>query len=65
MSEVHLVLSSSERDLLVSMLSEAQRAKRVEIHRTEYSREFRRQVEAEEARIGDLLSKLSLCAETV
>ena len=63
MSEVHLVLSPSECELLVRMLSAALKGKMVEVHRTEFSREFRHQVEAEEAQIREVLGKLSRTTE--
>jgi hypothetical protein len=59
MSEVHLTISDSQRDHLVRILSEARKGKRVEVHRSEFSREFRQQLEAEEAEIQNLLDKLS------
>lgn len=59
MSEIHLTLSQSQRDLLVRILSEARKGKRIEVHRTEFSREFRHELEAEEAEIQGLLDKLS------
>jgi hypothetical protein len=62
MAEFQLTLSEVQRDLLTRMLSEALKAKRVEVHRTEFSREFRHQLESEEAQIQDLLNKLSQSA---
>ena len=63
MSEIHLVLSSSERDLLVRILDAKSKEKRVEVRRTEFSREFRHQVEDEETEIEGLLKKLSQAPE--
>lgn len=63
MSDFQLTLSASERDLLSSILSASLKQKRVEVHRTEFSREFREQVEAEAALIHDLLDKLAHSAE--
>jgi hypothetical protein len=63
MSEVHLVLSPSERELLVRMLGAELKEKRVEVRRTEFSREFRHQVEGEETQIQGLLDKLSQAPE--
>jgi hypothetical protein len=64
MSEIHLVLTPSERDLLVRVLGAELKGKRVEVHRTEFSREFRRQLEDEEVQIRGLLNKLSQQVET-
>ena len=58
MSEFHLTISQSQHDLLVRMLSTALKSKRVEVHRTEFSRDFRHELEAEEAEIQALLEKL-------
>jgi hypothetical protein len=63
MSEIHVVLSPGERELLVRMLTDELKHKRVEVRRTEFSREFRHQVEAEEVQVHDLLEKLSHAAE--
>lgn len=63
MSEYHVVLTPSERALLVRMLTDEMKNKRVEVRRTEFSREFRHQVEAEEIQVHDLLDKLSQTAE--
>ncbi len=59
MSDFHLVLSSSERDLLVRILGAQRKEKRVEVHRAEFSREFRHGLEEEEALIDGLLGKLA------
>jgi hypothetical protein len=59
MSEVHLELLPSERDLLVRMLSAAVKEKRVEVRRTEFSREMRHDLEVEETQIEELLNKLT------
>jgi hypothetical protein len=59
---VHMTLSQDERDLLVRMLNEALKGKRVEVHRTEFSRDFRHQLEDEENRIQGLLDKLTQAA---
>jgi hypothetical protein len=58
-SMIQLTLTPDERDLLVRMLNEALKAKRVEVHRSEFSRDFRHQLEAEETRIQGLLAKLA------
>jgi hypothetical protein len=63
MSEFHVVLTPGERALLVRMLTDEMKHKRVEVRRTEFSREFRQQVEAEEVQVHDLLDKLSHTAE--
>jgi hypothetical protein len=63
MSEVPVKLSPSERDLLVRLLGAELKQKRVEVHRTEFSREFRHHVEAEETLIDELLAKISQAAE--
>ena len=63
MSEIHVVLTPSERAMLVRMLSDELKHKRVEVRRTEFSREFRQQVEAEEAQVHELLDKLAHTAE--
>ena len=62
MADVHLTLTTSERDFLTRMLDAALKEKRVEVHRTEFSRDFRHQLEAEEAEISALLGKLSQSA---
>ncbi len=53
----------SERDLLVRMLSAAVKEKRVEVRRTEFSREMRHDLEVEETQIEELLNKLTHAAE--
>jgi hypothetical protein len=63
MSEVHVKLSPSDRDLLVRMLSAAMKGKRVEVRRTEFSRDMRHDLEVEEAHIEALLNKLTQAAE--
>lgn len=60
MSENHVTISTDERELLTRILSQALKEKRVEIHRTEFSREFRRELEDEEVRIRGLLDKLAM-----
>ena len=59
MSDFHLTLTSSERDLLTRILTDQQKGKRVEVHRTEFNRDFRHELEAEEAEITQILDKLS------
>ena len=59
MSEVHLTLTTSERDLLVRMLTDAVKEKRVEVRRSEFSRDYRHEMEAEETQMEDLLERLS------
>lgn len=63
MAEFHVVLTPSERELLVRMLTDEMKNKRVEVRRTEFSREYRHQVEAEEVQVHALLDKLSHTAE--
>jgi hypothetical protein len=65
MVDVHLTLSSDECDLLVQILEGVRKQKRVEVHRTEFSRDFRREVEAEETLVSQLLEKLSHTATNV
>ncbi len=64
MSEVHVKLSPSERDLLVRLLTVADKDKRIEVRRTEFSREMRHELELEETQIEELLKKLTDAAET-
>ena len=59
MSEIHLVLTPSDRDLLVRLLNAEVGHKRVEVRRTEYSRDLRHELEAEEVQIREILAKLS------
>jgi hypothetical protein len=59
MSEVHVKLLSTERDLLVRMLTTAVKEKRVEVRRTEFSREMRHDLEVEETQFEALLKKLT------
>jgi len=59
MSEVHLVLSPNERELLVRLLEAAMKEKRIEVRRSEFSRDYRHEMEAEETQIHALLDKLS------
>jgi len=63
MSEFHLELTPIELALLVRMLTDEMKHKRVEVRRTEFSREFRQQVEAEEVQVHGLLEKLTHMAE--
>ena len=63
MSEVHVKLSPGDRDLLVRMLSAAMKEKRVEVRRTEFSRDMRHDLEIEEAQIEELLARLTQAAE--
>jgi hypothetical protein len=58
MADVQLAISPAQRELLVRVLSEKLKGKRVEVHRSEFSREFRHQLEAEQAEIENLLEKL-------
>jgi hypothetical protein len=62
MSEFNLTISQAQHDLLVRMLSTAVKSKRVEVHRTEFSRDYRHELEAEEAEMQTLLEKLSTAA---
>ncbi len=59
MSEFHLTVSQCQHELLVRILSDALKSKRIEVHRTEFSRDYRRELEAEETEIEALLDKLS------
>jgi hypothetical protein len=59
MSEFHLTISENEREMLVRVLSDALKHKRVEVHRTEFSRDFRRELEAEEAQMQSILDRLA------
>jgi hypothetical protein len=58
-SDIQLSISQEQRDLLVHLLTAALKEKRVEVHRTEVSRDFRHQLEAEESAMAHLLDKLS------
>lgn len=59
MLNVQVTISEAERDLLSHLLANALKTKQVEIHRTEFSREYRQQLEGEEALIQSLCEKLS------
>jgi hypothetical protein len=59
MSEFYLTLSEGQRELLTRVLGDALRSKRVEIHRTEFSRDYRHELEAEEATMQCIVNKLS------
>jgi hypothetical protein len=59
MSEVQIPLTSEERDLLTRMLNQALRDKRVEIHRTEFSKDFREGLEHEEQLMQGMLDRLA------
>jgi hypothetical protein len=63
MSEVHVKLLPIERDLLVRMLGAAMKGKRVEVRRTEFSRDMRHELEVEETQIEELLNKLTHAVE--
>jgi len=63
MSEVHVKLLPIERDLLVRMLSAAVKEKRVEVRRTEFSRDLRHELEVEETQVEELLNKLTHAVE--
>ena len=58
MSEVHVSLLPVDHDLLVRMLGAAVKDKRVEVRRTEFSRDMRHELEEEELQIEELLKKL-------
>jgi hypothetical protein len=62
MSELHLTVSEAQRALLARILNEALKAKRVEVHRTEFSREFRHELEAEEREIQAMLESVQHAA---
>ena len=64
MSEVPVRLSGVERDVLVRLLSVAIKERRVEVRRTEFSREMRHELEDEEKQIEDLLDKLTRAVES-
>ena len=64
MSEVPVRLSGVERDVLVRLLSAAIKERRVEVRRTEFSREMRHELEGEEKQIEDLLDKLTRAVES-
>ncbi len=63
MSEIHVKLALAERDLLIQILGAAVKQKRLEVHRTEFSREMRHDLEVEENQIEQLLDKLSKAGE--
>ena len=62
--EVNVKLLPIERDLLARMLIAAVKEKRVEVRRTEFSREMRHDLEVEETQIEELLNKLTHAVET-
>jgi hypothetical protein len=62
MSDLNIVLSARERDLLARLLHDALGEKRVEVRRTEFSSEFHDQLRSEENEIRQLLDKLSQSA---
>jgi hypothetical protein len=64
MSDFHLTLNPAERDMLVRMLGSALKQKKIEVHRAEFSRDFRHELEVEESRIHDLLERLSQAVAT-
>ncbi|MCC7085009.1 MAG: hypothetical protein IT427_08385 [Pirellulales bacterium] len=59
MSDIHLTISPDQRNLLVKLLTSAVKKKRVEVHRTEFSRDYRHELEAEESQLESLLEQLS------
>ncbi|MES1213393.1 MAG: hypothetical protein ABUL64_02300 [Singulisphaera sp.] len=63
MSEIHLTLTANERDLLIQILSAAVKQKRLEVHRTEFSREMRHELDVEEKLIEGLLERVSKTAK--
>jgi hypothetical protein len=65
MSQTSLLLSDAQRDLLVRILQHAMKEKRVEVRRTEFSGDFRKELEAEEHTIHTLLCQLDPAATTV
>lgn len=59
MADVQLTLNSQQRSLLERILSTALKQKQVEVHRTEFSRDFRKELEGEEAQLRELLEQVS------
>ena len=58
MSEIHLTLSPNDLRCAIRLLTADMNQKRVEVRRTEFSRESRHQLEAEEELIHGLLDRL-------
>jgi hypothetical protein len=58
MTNLRIELNAEQHELLVRLLNSALKQKQVEVHRAEFSREFRNQLESEEAAIRELLDKL-------
>ncbi|MGD9723655.1 MAG: hypothetical protein AB7O59_20140 [Pirellulales bacterium] len=63
MSDFQVHVSPAERDLLVRLLTAQLREKQIEVHRTEFSREFREHVQMEETQIREMLDKFSHAVE--
>ncbi len=63
MSEVHLTLTTSELDQLERKMTASGKEKRVEVRRSEFSRDYRHEMEAEEAEIEDVLNRLTHAAD--
>lgn len=59
MSQVQLTLTAEESEWLVRTLDAALGDKRVEVRRTEFSAQFRSELEKEERLIAGLLARLS------
>lgn len=59
MSEMQLTLSERQCEILERLLTHVVKQKQIEAHRTEFSREFRREVEDEEAQLRAVLDMLS------
>ena len=59
MSELHLTVSAAQREILLRILHEAIKSKRVEVRRTEFSRDYRHELEDEEKEIQGLLDMLT------
>lgn len=64
MSELHLTVSATQREILLRILNEALKAKRVEVRRTEFSRDYRHELEDEEKEIQGLVDMLTRAAAT-
>jgi len=65
MPSLQIAISEAEREFLARLLAENLKAKRVEVHRTEFSREYREHVEAEEALLQSLCDKVSHAVATL
>lgn len=59
MQAIQVSLSPEERDLLVEILQESLDNRRVEVRRTEFSTEFRHQLQGQEELVRAILDKVS------